>query len=161
MIRRVWWIAVLVCVADQASKYLALQSLTTGDLPLAPFLRFALAFNTGAAFSFLADAGGWQNLFFVGIAVVVSSIIVVMTYRLTAKELQLAIALMLVLGGAIGNVIDRVRYGYVVDFIDVYYRAWHWPTFNIADSAISIGAVLLILDAFGINLFRRFIRSTP
>ena len=161
MIWRVWWIAVLVCVADQATKYLALQSLATGDVPVAPFLRFALAFNTGAAFSFLADAGGWQNYFFVAIAAVVSVVILVMTYRLTAKDMQLAVALMLVLGGAIGNVIDRVRYGYVVDFIDVYYRAWHWPTFNIADSAISIGAVLLILDAFGIGLFRRSVGPAP
>lgn len=155
MMWRLLWIPALVIVSDQISKHLALQYLAAGDVPLAPFFRFALAFNTGAAFSFLADAGGWQNLFFVGVAVVVSGIILVMFRKLGSKDLQLAVALMLVLGGAIGNVIDRLRFGYVVDFIDVYYRHWHWPTFNIADSAISIGAVLLILDAFGLSLFRR------
>ena len=86
---------------------------------------------------------------------VVSAIILVMFRKLGPNDMQLAVALMLVLGGAIGNVIDRLRFGYVVDFIDIYYRHWHWPTFNIADSAISIGAVLLILDAFGLSLFRR------
>jgi signal peptidase II len=151
---RLLWIPVVVIVADQITKHLALQHLSAGDVPVTSFFRFALAFNTGAAFSFLADAGGWQNYFFVGVAVVVSGIILAMFRKLESKDMQLAVALMLVLGGAIGNVIDRLRFGYVVDFIDVYYRHWHWPTFNIADSAISIGAVLLILDAFGLSLFR-------
>ena len=155
MMWRLMWIPALVIVADQATKYLALQNLASGDFPVTSFFRFALAFNTGAAFSFLADAGGWQNLFFIGVAVVVSGIILFMFRKLGTKDMQLAVALMLVLGGAIGNVIDRVRFGYVVDFIDVYYRHWHWPTFNIADSAISIGAVLLVFDAFGLSLFRR------
>lgn len=155
MMWRLLWIPALVIGADQVTKYFALQSLAAGDVPVTAFFRFALAFNTGAAFSFLADAGGWQNLFFVGVAVVVSAIILVMFRKLGARDMQLAVALMLVLGGAIGNVIDRLRFGYVVDFIDVYYRHWHWPTFNVADSAISIGAVLLVLDAFGLSLFRR------
>jgi signal peptidase II len=86
---------------------------------------------------------------------VVSVIILFMIRRLGTNDTQVAVALMLVLGGAVGNVIDRVRFGYVVDFIDVYYRAWHWPTFNIADSAITIGAVLLVLDALGITWRRR------
>jgi signal peptidase II len=161
MMWRLLWIPVLVIVSDQVTKHFALQALATGDMPVTSFFRFALAFNTGAAFSFLADAGGWQNYFFVGVAAVVSVIILVMMRKLESKDMQLAVALMLVLGGAIGNVIDRLRFGYVVDFIDVYYRHWHWPTFNIADSAISIGAVLLILDAFGISLFRRFARNSP
>jgi signal peptidase II len=148
---RFLWIVLLVGVADQVSKYFALLHLRHSDIPLAPFLKLSLAFNTGAAFSFLSDAGGWQNLFFVGIAFVVSVIILFMIRRLGASDTQVAVALMLVLGGAVGNVIDRVRFGYVVDFIDVYYRAWHWPTFNIADSAITIGAVLLVLDALGIT----------
>jgi signal peptidase II len=149
------WVAVLVVIADQVTKFLALGYLRASDIVLAPFLKLALAFNTGAAFSFLAGAGGWQNLFFVGIALVVSVVILLMIRRLGSSDLQVAIALMLVLGGAVGNVIDRIRLGYVVDFIDVYYRSWHFPTFNVADSAISIGAVLLVLDALGIALIRR------
>jgi len=152
---RLLWIPAVVIVADQITKQLALQFLAAGDMPLTSFFRFALAFNTGAAFSFLASAGGWQNYFFVGVAVVVSTIILFMFRKLQPRDMQLAVALMLVLGGAIGNVIDRLRFGYVVDFIDVYYRHWHWPTFNVADSAISIGAVLLILDAFNLSIFRR------
>lgn len=149
------WVTALVCVADQATKYLALQNLRAGDVVLAPFLKLSLAFNTGAAFSFLAGAGGWQNLFFVGIAIVVSIVILVMIRRLGSSELQVAVALALVLGGALGNLIDRLRLGYVVDFIDVHYQSWHWPTFNVADSAITIGAILLVLDALGIVLLRR------
>jgi signal peptidase II len=144
-----------VGVADQATKLLALEYLRAGDVVLAPFFKFSLAFNTGAAFSFLASAGGWQNLFFVGIAIVVSIVILVMIRRLGSSDVQVAVALTLVLGGALGNVIDRVRLGYVVDFIDVHYQSWHWPTFNVADSAITIGAILLVLDALGIVLIRR------
>ena len=152
---RLIWIALLVCVADQATKYLAMQHLVHSEIAIAPFLNLSLAFNTGAAFSFLSGAGGWQNLFFVLVAFVVSVVILFMFRRLGANDTQVAVALMLVLGGAAGNVIDRVHYGYVVDFIDIYYRAWHWPTFNLADSAITLGAILLILDAFGISLGRR------
>jgi len=152
---RLIWIALLVCVADQATKYLAMQYLVHSEIAIAPFLNLSLAFNTGAAFSFLSGAGGWQNLFFVLVAFVVSVVILFMFRRLGANDTQVAVALMLVLGGAAGNVIDRVHYGYVVDFIDIYYRAWHWPTFNLADSAITLGAILLILDAFGISLGRR------
>lgn len=152
---RFLWITLAVVVADQVTKYFALKHLMRSEIAIAPFLNFALAFNTGAAFSFLSDAGGWQNLFFVGVAAVVSIVILFMIRRLGANDLQVAVALMLVLGGAVGNVIDRVRFGYVVDFIDVYYQSWHWPTFNIADSAITIGAILLIMDALGITIRRR------
>lgn len=152
---RLAWIALLVGVADQASKFLALQHLRQGEIVLAPFLNLSLAFNTGAAFSFLANAGGWQNLFFVLVAFVVSVVILFMIRRLGASDTQVAVALMLVLGGALGNVIDRLRFGYVVDFIDLHYAGWHWPTFNVADSAITIGAILLVLDALGITFRRR------
>jgi signal peptidase II len=152
---RLLWIVVVVGIADQATKYFALLHLRNSEIAVTPFLKFSLAFNTGAAFSFLSDAGGWQNLFFVGVAFVVSVIILFMIRRLGANETQVAVGLMLVLGGAVGNVIDRVRFGYVVDFIDVYYRTWHWPTFNIADSAITVGAVLLVMDALGITFRRR------
>jgi signal peptidase II len=151
MMRRWLWLAVVVVVLDQATKLLALYYLQHGPVAVAPFLNLALAFNPGAAFSFLADAGGWQNLLFVAIAIVVSIVILVMTWRLGAGDTQVAAGLMLVLGGAIGNVIDRLRFGHVVDFIDVYYETWHWPTFNVADSAITVGAVLLVLDAFGVR----------
>jgi len=145
------WISAPVVIIDQVTKWLALKYLPQHTIELAPFLNLSLAFNTGAAFSFLADASGWQNLFFVGIAIVVSVVILVMVRRLGASEIQVAIGLTLVLGGAIGNVIDRIRFGYVVDFIDVYYRAWHFPTFNVADSAITLGATLLVLDALGLS----------
>lgn len=152
---RFLWITLAVVIADQVTKYFALKHLMRSEIAITPFLNFALAFNTGAAFSFLSDAGGWQNLFFVGVAAVVSIVILFMVRRLGANDLQVAVALMLVLGGAVGNVIDRIRYGYVVDFIDVYYRSWHWPTFNVADSAITIGAILLVMDALGITFRRR------
>ncbi len=116
-----------------------------------PFFDLVVVHNTGAAFGFLSQAGGWQNVFFVAVAIVISTVILVMTYRLGAKDRLLAVALMLVLGGALGNLVDRLRFGYVVDFLDVYYQAWHWPAFNVADSAITIGALLLILDAFGVR----------
>ena len=152
---RFLWISVAVCIADQATKYFALKYLMRSEMAVTPFLNFALAFNTGAAFSFLSDAGGWQNIFFAIVAFVVSIVILFMVRRLGANDTQVAVALTLVLGGAAGNVIDRLRFGYVVDFIDVYYRSWHWPTFNIADSAITIGAVLLVMDAFGFTFRRR------
>lgn len=149
------WIAVLVVLADQASKWLAMAHLREGAMALMPSLNLALAFNTGAAFSLFADAGGWQNLFFVVVAMVVSGVIFIMMRRLGASDTQVAVALMLVLGGAVGNLIDRLRFGYVIDFIDVYYRHWHWPTFNVADSAITVGAVLLAMDALGLTIGRR------
>lgn len=149
------WIAVLVFVLDQASKFVAVQHLTHQSMELAPFLNLSLAYNSGAAFGFLHDASGWQNLFFVGVAIVVSIVILSMIWRLGANDVQVAVALMLVLGGAAGNVVDRLRLTYVVDFIDVYYRTWHWPTFNLADSAITLGAILLILDAMGLGFRKR------
>lgn len=145
----------MVAVVDQVTKVLALDHLRQGEIVLAPFLNLALAFNTGAAFSFLANAGGWQNLFFVGVAIVVSIVILMMARRLGADDRQVMLGLMLVLGGAIGNVIDRVRLGYVIDFIDLHYQSWHWPTFNVADSAITLGAVLLVLDALDLTFGRR------
>ena len=149
------WIAVLVFVLDQASKWAAVQHLTRQSMELTPFLNLALTYNSGAAFGFLHDASGWQNLFFVGVAIVVSIVILGMLWRLGANDVQVAVALMLVLGGAAGNVVDRLRLTYVVDFIDVYYRTWHWPTFNVADSAITLGAILLILDAMGLGFRKR------
>lgn len=111
------------------------------------WLNITLAHNYGAAFSFLSDAGGWQRWFFIVLASVVSVVLLVWLIRLPRAEWPTALGLALILGGAIGNLVDRIRLGYVVDFIDVHYRGWHYPAFNVADSAITCGVILLLLDA--------------
>jgi len=142
------WLSVVVIALDQLTKYLVSDSLRLFEsIPLLPSLNLVLAHNTGAAFSFLSDAGGWQRWFFVALAIGVSVVLVVWISRLKQHESRLAVALSLVLGGALGNVWDRIVHGYVVDFIDVYYGDWHWPAFNVADAAICVGAALLIIDA--------------
>ncbi len=146
------WVAVTVLAFDQASKWLALEKLTLHDsVPLVLFLNLTLIFNKGAAFGFLSTASGWQNLFFIGIAIVATAVILYLLRRTGGKDRFMAVALMLILGGAIGNLIDRLLYGHVVDFIDIYYGTWHWPAFNVADSAITVGAVLIALDAVGLG----------
>lgn len=112
-----------------------------------PWLNLMLAHNYGAAFSFLSDAGGWQRWFFVALAAGVSAVLVVWLLRLPRREWVTGLGLALVLGGAVGNLIDRIQLGYVVDFIDVHFRGWHYPAFNVADSAITCGVILLLLDA--------------
>ena len=142
------WVALVVFILDQLTKYIASTSLEMyQSIAVMPMFNWTLMHNTGAAFSFLADAGGWQRWFFAVIAVVVSVVIVLWIKRLEQHEKWQAIALALILGGALGNVIDRIWLGYVVDFIDVYYEQWHWPAFNIADSAIFIGVVMIIIDS--------------
>jgi len=137
----------MVLILDQCSKLVA-DSLLQFNQPvvLLPFLALNKVYNSGAAFSFLSDASGWQRWFFVGLTLLVSLVLVVWLRRLPAGQPRLALALSLVLGGALGNLIDRVMYGYVIDFIDLYYGTWHWPVFNLADSAITLGAALLVLD---------------
>ena len=145
---RLLWIAVVVVFFDQLTKIGATDYLTThGEIALTPFLNLVLVHNTGAAFGFLSNAGGWQNIFFICVAGAASVFILWMIWRLESHERLLAVALTLVLGGALGNVIDRLIYGYVIDFLDVYYGIWHWPAFNVADSAITIGALMLLIDA--------------
>ncbi len=142
------WLAIVVVILDQISKYVASTSLEMYQpIAVMPMFNWTLMHNTGAAFSFLADAGGWQRWFFATIAVVVSVVIVLWIKRLEEHEKWQAIALALILGGAIGNVIDRISLGYVVDFIQVYYQKWYWPAFNIADSAIFIGVGMIIIDS--------------
>ena len=142
------WLAVVVIVFDQLTKYIASTSLEMYQpIAVMPMFNWTLMHNPGAAFSFLADQGGWQRWFFAVIAIVVSVVIVLWIKRLEQHEKWQAIALALILGGAIGNVIDRIWLGYVVDFIQVYYQQWYWPAFNIADSAISIGVVMIIIDS--------------
>lgn len=140
------WVSLLVIVFDQATKYLALHHLSY-DKPVAilPFLNFALRFNMGAAFSFLGGASGWQIYLLSAIAFVASVVLLLWLRQLKRSDAIAAIPLCLILGGAIGNLVDRVRFGYVVDFIDFHIRTWHFATFNVADAAVSIGAALLIL----------------
>jgi signal peptidase II len=149
-------LSLAVVVLDRGTKMWAETVLDGGVMiPVFSWFDFSLVYNRGAAFGFLNDAGGWQNLFFVVLAILVSVFLVWSLYRLKRDERQLAMAYALILGGAIGNVFDRVSQGYVVDFIHWFYQDWHWPHFNIADSAISIGAALMIAEAVGVHLFGR------
>jgi signal peptidase II len=140
--------AFALVVVDQIVKVLALQSLSSGQVvEVTPFFNLVLVYNPGAAFSFLAGASGWQREFFVGVALLASGWITWMLSRHCGRIL-FCVALTLVLGGAIGNLIDRLWLGAVIDFLDFHVLGYHWPAFNVADSAISIGAVLLVWDAF-------------
>jgi signal peptidase II len=142
-------LSLLVIAADQATKLWVLAALQPREvIPVVPAFNLTLVFNEGAAFSFLAGAGGWQRWFFVGVAVAVSTVLIVWLWRLKPEERLTAAGLSLVAGGALGNLIDRLAYGRVVDFLDFYWRAWHWPAFNVADSAITVGVGLLLLEAF-------------
>ena len=146
---RLWWLMLLVLVADQVSKQVVIANMQLFDsIDLLPFFNLTYVRNYGAAFSFLSDAGGWQRWFFTIIAVVISCVLAVWLARNNKSQLKLNLALSLVLAGAIGNLIDRSIYGYVIDFLHLYYQNWHYPAFNIADSAICIGAALLIWDSF-------------
>ena len=144
--RWLWW-SVLIVVIDQVTKVMAEQWLLfLQPVAVLPSFNLTLMYNTGAAFSFLADAGGWQRWLFIGLASLISVVLVIWVIRLGRDQRLQAAALVLVLGGAVGNLIDRILYGHVIDFIQLYYQQWYWPTFNIADAAISVGAVLLIID---------------
>ena len=142
------WLSLGVVVLDQISKQLVESRLLVFEtIPLLPWLNLTLVYNEGAAFSFLSDQDGWQRWFFIVLALVVSAILIVWLGRLSRAERLVAVALGLLIGGALGNVIDRILFGHVVDFIDVYYEHWHWPAFNVADSAITLGVVLILWDA--------------
>lgn len=142
------WLAALIVVLDQATKIWAENVLSAGGpIEVLSWFNFSLAYNRGAAFSFLAAAGGWQRYFFLGIGLVAVIIIVAWLQRLRADEQMTALGLVSILGGAVGNLIDRALYGHVIDFIDWHYAGWHWPAFNIADSAILVGAVLVVLSS--------------
>jgi signal peptidase II len=143
------WLSLAVVVLDQVTKFLVTRLLDLYErVVVLPVLDFTLLHNTGAAFSLLADASGWQRVFFITLGIAVSVGLTVWIWRQPRGERLLPIALALIIGGAIGNVIDRVVYGYVVDFIHVHWGSAYFPAFNIADSAITVGAGLLILDAF-------------
>jgi len=148
---RAWrWflLAAAVVAADQATKSMILARFNLGEgVVVAPFFNLVLVYNKGAAFSFLSDAPGWQTPLLVGFAVVAMSVVAYLLVR-SPQRFIVSAGLALILGGALGNVIDRLRFGQVVDFLDFHAAGWHWPAFNVADSAITVGAVLLILDGF-------------
>ncbi len=142
------WLSAAVIVLDQLSKWWALSALQPAGVPHAVIpglLNWTLAFNTGAAFSFLADSAGWQRWFFVLLAVVISAVLVVWLARTARRDWRTALPLGLIVGGALGNLIDRLHAAQVTDFIQVYYREWSYPVFNLADCGITVGAVMLIV----------------
>lgn len=143
-------IAVVVIALDQATKWAIVEWVPLYDrVPINDFMNLTHQRNTGAAFSFLAEAGGWQRWFFVALATVVSVVLVVWSWKERRVGSTMLIAgLALVLGGAVGNLVDRLLLGYVTDFIQVWFGSWAFPSFNVADSAITVGAGLLILDSF-------------
>ncbi|ATO34780.1 Lipoprotein signal peptidase [Dickeya dianthicola] len=143
------WLAALVLVVDLGSKQWVMTHFQLGEsVPLVPFFNFTYAHNYGAAFSFLADKGGWQRWLFAVIALVIIVALLAMMHRSSASQKLNNIAYSLIIGGAIGNLADRLVHGYVIDFLDVYVGDWHYPTFNLADSAIVVGALLIVLEGF-------------
>jgi signal peptidase II len=143
-----YWLALslAILIADQITKFLIVDHYRLGDSTyITSFFNVVRAHNTGAAFSFLADASGWQRWFFTVIGIA-ASVFIIWLLRKHAGQRLFSFALALILGGAIGNVVDRVLYGYVVDFVQVHWGGWYFPAFNVADSAITVGAVCLILD---------------
>jgi len=146
---RYWWLALLWLVSDQLSKLWVLERFQLGEsIQLLPVFNFTYIRNYGAAFSFLGDANGWQRWLFTAIAVIAIVVLSVWLSRLQKNQWKLGLALVSIVAGAVGNLIDRLSYGYVVDFLHVYYQEWSYPVFNIADCAICIGAALLIWDSF-------------
>lgn len=148
--RNLLWflLALLILLLDQISKQMALAHLADYEpQELLPFLNFYLAHNTGAAWNFLSNAGGWQRWFFIAVAIGISAMLVAWLIRLPQRAYAMTIGLALILGGALGNLWDRIAYGHVIDFIQVHAGHWYFPTFNIADSAITIGAVILLIQA--------------
>lgn len=140
-------VSLVVIILDQITKYVANAQLVYAEpLPVLPSFNLTLLYNRGAAFSFLSDAGGWQRWFFVTISFLAAILLTLWLRKLKSEQWALALALSLVIGGAVGNLVDRLWLGYVIDFIQLYYNSFYWPAFNVADSAITVGAVLLVWD---------------
>jgi len=149
---RYLFVAIFIIVLDQLTKILSIHYLSEiSSFPVFPGFSLSLSYNKGAAFGFLNDADGWQRWFFVGLAILVSVIIYLWLGKLSKNEKQEGFALSLILGGALGNLIDRFIYGHVIDFLLFYYKEWQFPNFNVADSAITIGVVLMIPVLFKKN----------
>lgn len=141
------WLVVVMIAIDRYSKYWVMSHLSFFEpMRILPFFNFTLAYNTGAAFSFLHAASGWQHWVLGGLALIVSAVVLVWLSRLPARNWWLNISLCLIMAGALGNAIDRALYGYVVDFLDFHIGAWHFAIFNIADSAICVGAFMMVCD---------------
>ena len=141
-------IAVVVVLLDQVTKITMSKLLLYGQSEaITTYFNLVMVYNKGAAFSFLSDQAGWQRYFFTGVSVIASVFILWMLKRNLDQRL-FCWSLALILGGAIGNLIDRVAYGHVIDFLDFHMQGWHWPAFNVADSAITVGAILFVLDEF-------------
>lgn len=141
-------LAVIVVIVDQFTKQLAYQNLGGNPaMDILPVFKLVLVLNQGAAFGFLNDAGGWQHYLFISLAVVFSAVLLVWIWRELGRNRWLTFGLSLVLGGALGNLIDRVNAGYVIDFILLHYKDWYFPAFNVADIAITCGAIILIADS--------------
>ena len=144
------WLAIVAAVfaLDRLTKHWAVELMEPYQpVTLTPLLNLTLVYNPGAAFSLLSDAGGWQRWFFTIFSSVVALVLLVWLHRLPRDQVWIPVAFSLILGGALGNLWDRLTLGFVVDFIDVHYAHWHWPAFNVADAAISTGAVMLLLSA--------------
>lgn len=154
-VRSLLWLtlAAVIVALDMHTKQLASEHLTLyRPAHVTSWLNLTLAHNYGAAFSMLADAGGWQRWLFTVLASAVTLVLLVWLFRLNREEWRTGLSLALIIGGAVGNLVDRIRLGYVVDFIDVYYKTHHWPAFNLADSAIFCGIVVMLLDALILSL---------
>jgi signal peptidase II len=150
-LKKNYWvfITVFIFALDRLTKTLVLQNMDLEQpINIWPIFNLFFTFNTGAAFSFLNQADGWQGWLFSGIAIAVSIALVIWQFKIDSQHNRLKIALALVLGGTLGNLYDRIIYHSVIDFFDFYFRQWHYPTFNLADSAICIGALMLIIDVF-------------
>jgi len=140
-------LSIFIILLDRVVKHFMVQHLALGvPLHITPFFNLTLAYNSGAAFSFLGNASGWQRWLFSFIAIVVSILLIAWLYKLPKHKALNAAAIALIVGGAIGNLWGRIVNGYVIDFLDFHIKTWHWPAFNVADSAICIGAFLLIID---------------
>lgn len=143
------WLTLIFLVLDQITKhYVAANMALYESIAVLPFFNITYVHNLGAAFSFLADQDGWQRWFFAGIAFIASIVFLVWLKKTPKENVMLSVAFALMLSGALGNLIDRVLLGYVIDFLDFYYQQHHWPAFNVADSAIFVGAALMIIDSF-------------
>lgn len=151
----------MVILLDQATKQFAEAMLTAYEpVFVLSFFDLTLMYNKGAAFSFLSDQDGWQRWFFVVLAVLITAVLIGWLRRLKAEEKWVAVSLSLIIGGAVGNVIDRLLFGQVIDFIHLHYQQYYWPAFNVADSAISVGVTIMLIDAFFLSSKREASNSS-
>lgn len=147
-----YWIFIVLgtFAIDRITKILALQYFLYKDpVNVLPIFNLCFVYNTGAAFGFLNQAAGWQGWLFSGVAIFVSGCLIIWLFRINTNDTRLKVALSLILGGTLGNLYDRIVYHYVIDFLDFYFKQWHFPAFNLADAAICVGALLLIVDVLG------------